>query len=297
MNAKIDATATSEQDSSRVVGRNLSIILFLAVIAYVLSGAVYMVYFHGPISSDHGRWAEFGDFLGGTLSPVFGFLSLVAILITLKIQSREFSISSRELKDSTEVLRKQSESLQIRNFESTFFELLRLYNEGVQSIDFFQPSLRGKANKTVGRDCFRVFYLDGLRFEYEIKSEGTTTRNASALIRAAYDKFFESYQHDIGHCFRTLYHVFKFINESNIPDSRRYASIMRAQLSTYELALLFYNGLHPVGEKFKPLIEKFALLENLGIGILLNADEHVPLYDPGAYGDNKEAQLIFYVRP
>jgi len=31
----------------------------------------------------------------------------------------------------------------------------------------------------------------------------------------------------------------------------------------YELCLLFYNGLGSEGEKFKPLIEKFGLLENL----------------------------------
>ena len=45
-----------------------------------------------------------------------------------------------------------------------------------------------------------------------------------------------------------------------------YASIVRATLSQYELVMLFYNGFYH--KKFKMLIEKYALINNLRIGLL-----------------------------
>lgn len=44
---------------------------------------------------------------------------------------------------------------------------------------------------------------------------------------------------------------------------------MRAQLSAFELALLFYNCLSEYGrDKFKPLVEEFGLLKNMRRGLL-----------------------------
>jgi putative phage abortive infection protein len=51
-------------------------------------------------------------------------------------------------------------------------------------------------------------------------------------------------------------------------------NLFRAQLSSYELALLFYNCLSTLGEsKFKPMVEEFAFLENLDKSILLSQDD------------------------
>lgn len=53
-----------------------------------------------------------------------------------------------------------------------------------------------------------------------------------------------------------------------------YASIVRATLSQYELVLLFYNCLSSNGkEKFKPLIEKYAIFNNLRVELLATESE------------------------
>ena len=54
-----------------------------------------------------------------------------------------------------------------------------------------------------------------------------------------------------------------------------YTSIVRATLSQYELVMLFYNGFYH--KKFKTLAEKYALMNNLRIG-LLASDEDINLY-------------------
>jgi len=82
-----------------------------------------------------------------------------------------------------------------------------------------------------------------------------------------------------------LYHLFKFIENSKLDeiDKKKYASLVRAQLSSYEQIILFYNCLHVNGnKKFKPLIEKFGLLNNIDNKLLLRK-EHKAKYIKSAY--------------
>lgn len=48
----------------------------------------------------HSRWGTFGDFVGGVLGPLLGFLSLIALLLTLVLQNRELEETRNELKQS-----------------------------------------------------------------------------------------------------------------------------------------------------------------------------------------------------
>ena len=89
--------------------------------------------------------------------------------------------------------------------------------------------------------------------------------------------------------FRHLYRIYKYIDESPlIDDSERYdySSIVRAQLSEYELLVLFYNALtiNDNGEfKFKRLIEKYAIFNNIRDSMLARGQEDYILYNGGAY--------------
>ena len=90
----------------------------------------------------------------------------------------------------------------------------------------------------------------------------------------------------LGHYFRNLYHILKFINErineeklllSNTNDEKlfeifkTYADILQSTMSSYELSLLFYNILF--FSKMKELVVTFGFLENLAIEDLLE-EEH-----------------------
>lgn len=79
---------------------------------------------------------------------------------------------------------------------------------------------------------------------------------------------------DLGHYYRNLYRIFKIIDEANFSKNKvydeklkyEYSSIVRSQLSDYEIYFLFYNGLSEYGfSKFKKLIEKFSLLKIIPI--------------------------------
>lgn len=254
----------------------------IALVALVLACiAVWFYYSHflGNIQTNHTLWGEFGDFFGGTLNPIFGFFGLMALLLTLTIQNRELKISSKELGNSASALNEQSKSLKVQNFERTFFEMVRLLGSIVEDLDL--------GDKTRGRDCFRVFYLTGLKraFAAEIKDHSGAIDH-SLVCSNSYGRFFEKNQHEVGHYFRTLYRIFKYIDDYS-PDEMKstYSGIVRAQLSSYELSLLFYNSINDVGSKFKPLIEDYCLFENMRLNDLFDLPEHVTLYAETAYGD------------
>jgi hypothetical protein len=114
------------------------------------------------------------------------------------------------------------------------------------------------------------------------------------LADEAYASFFKTHQASLGHYFRNLYHLVKFIDRSKV-DSRDkvfYTHLVRAQLSSREHLLLFYNCNSSLGrKKFYPLVEKYALLENMAQDELASRVLKLPgddnsLYSPRAYGES-----------
>lgn len=78
-----------------------NIYIFVIAVISILSalGITLFYYWHFPeLSGKHGAWGEFGSFIGGVLSSIFGFFGLIAILITISIQGRQLDISSEELR-------------------------------------------------------------------------------------------------------------------------------------------------------------------------------------------------------
>jgi hypothetical protein len=88
----------------------------------------------------------------------------------------------------------------------------------------------------------------------------------------------------VGHYFRNLYNIVKFVDRSDVADKQFYTNFVRAQLSSHELLLLFYNCATSLGdEKFKPLVERYAFLKHMPEALLID-HSHSNWYDPSAYG-------------
>ena len=82
----------------------LSLLLGSAAAAIVVVIVLYRFHFNGPLTADSGTWGEFGDFFGGTLNPIFAFLSFTALVVTLAIQTRQLDVSVRQLEASQKEL-------------------------------------------------------------------------------------------------------------------------------------------------------------------------------------------------
>ena len=249
--AAVDDAAAEIYEAAALV-KKLSRFAIVAGVVAVLVILAFVLWFAGPLSRDPANWGQFADYVGGLLNPTFSFLALLALLATLGLQVRELKISAKELKTSAEALVKQNETMRQQTFEGTFFELLKLHNEIVMSLRVPQHNLSG-------RTCFQFFMNE---LEGRLINEKATDDCGKFIV--VYEKFYSDYQAQLGHYFRLLYNVIKLVKGKALSDQRFYANLVRAQLSSAELKLLFYNCVTRWGnEKFKPLVEEFALLKTV----------------------------------
>lgn len=102
-------------------------------------------------------------------------------------------------------------------------------------------------------------------------------RTGIYLLQTIYYYLFNKYHFALGHYFRHLYHILKFISqyETRSRDMARnlnereliseqckeYAQLVQAQMSSFELSILYYDSLYY--KKMANLVKKYKLLENL----------------------------------
>jgi hypothetical protein len=246
----------------------------IAIAGGLFAIAVLILYFgkfHGDLSPEADKWGQFGDYIGGILNPLFSFLALLALLATFAFQVQQLRSSAREVEEARATAKRQ-------NFEASFFQMLRLHNEIVLSMD-----LVGDHGITKGRDCLRVF-RDRLVQKVRLRSTSSGFSDFEHFL-FTYEAFHSEHEVELGHYFRLLYTIVKFVKETpEIKNKRFYTNIIRAQLSSAEVLLIFYNCLSQFGsEKFKPLVEEFSLLKTI-------SKEHLPedmllhKYAASAYG-------------
>lgn len=215
----------------------IALVAFFAIwISFVvLSGLGW-----NPLNADWNftNSGAFGDSFG-PLSALMASVAAISAIATYRAQSKELErIRRREAAND-----KAAEKAE---FERTFFQLLDHHRQIVASID-----LEGSGSQRVGQDAFRSML-------YMLKN------NLSVGLEASWTKTFEKYKNDLGHYFRFLYHVVKFVDQNQVENKYFYIQIVRATLSESELVLIGVNCAYGEGvEKFKGLVEKYALLHNL----------------------------------
>lgn len=289
-------TSTSAQASEKIRERDLPRWLTIGgpVFAVLFLASVFGFYFfnfHGELANQS-TWGQFGDFVGGVLNPLFGFLAFLLLLATLILQNRELQLSTQELAKSAKALNIQNETLSKQNFENTFFQMLRRISELVSQATRTPPLGHVGAVPANGRGAFEMMFKGDLRKVY---NELALTPDPVARVERAYQKFYSEKRGELGHYFRSLYHLFTFIDRSDLSeqDKSQYANIVRAQLSTYELCLLFYNGVWGEGKAgFKPLVEKYGILKHLDPRDLLDRAhmDNRDFYQPTAFMGREERQ-------
>jgi hypothetical protein len=231
----------------------------------------------------------FGDTFGA-VNALFSGLAFAGLFYAILLQRAELEAQREELADTHEVLKsqrveaeRQNATLLQQTFDNTFFQLLRLHNDIVMAIDIVRkdrPDLKG-------RDCFRFFY-EQLQKKFNQKTAtlpNNSMKQIIARIEASYIPFYDFHEKDLGHYYRSVYNLIKFVDLSTINDKHFYTNLVRAQLSSFELKLLCYNCSSKFGvEKFKPLVEKYSLLKHLDFKDALHGENDRKLFTDGAYG-------------
>ncbi|WP_274027463.1 putative phage abortive infection protein [Vibrio parahaemolyticus] len=228
------------------------------------------------------EWAQTGDFFGGILNPIFAFFSLILIAYTLfqnktaieqnkealHASNEELKLSRIEYSKSVDALKGQVEQFNFQRFENTFFNMLSLQNEILNELEFKTENL--SASKNPNEDSTRSRYVFGSILRWIDGSDGTDPFDN-------YDYFQVHENQVVGHYFRNLYQILKFVDDATLSDGDKvkYARILRGQLSSDEIALLFFNCLSSKVDsgQFKEYVIKYKMLEHMSINISEYSDD------------------------
>lgn len=231
---------------------------------------------------------QFGDMFGA-VNALFSGLAFAGLIITLILQRRELelqrqelALTRKEMEDQTAEFEKQNETLRIQRFENTFFNMLSQFQEVVNNLKVTKDFYNGE-----GRSSFEKTYVKNEQIEQSMNDFNYLSMysiifrdGVNGYKRSDMPKFFDHY-------FRLLYRILKYVDESKLitdfDEKYEYTAMLRAMLSRYELVWLYYNGLSPYGEeKLKPLVERYAMLNNLRKELLVKGGAK-------GFGDYKES--------
>jgi hypothetical protein len=249
-----------------------------------------------------------GDMFG-SVNALFSGLALAGIILTILLQRKELKLQREELKNTRAEFATQNETLKIQRFENTFFNILNLHHQIVSAIDYRYYKSKEKEKglftlgtvKTTPEDKEAVIINGRDVFRYRYKLMLPKLKEQPEKIEQIYLEQYESAQTDFGHYFRNLYRMIKLVDQTDffydsnkvtqeqIHDIKyRYTSIIRSQISDYELIWIFYNCISVNGiDKFKPLIEQYSFFKNLPHNLV--ADQtHLSLYHQRAFNPNNE---------
>jgi len=282
------------------------LVIAIAAMAILLALGFYFYNFNGSLSTTKSDWGTFGDYIGGTLNPFFGFLSLMAILVTIVLQSSEMKLTRKEMEltrqemersvsaqEKSEVaLNLQAQTQLKQQFEGTFFAVLNEHNKALQELSTLDPE-GGIRLTRISNLYGSVFYMCHNLLE-----------SKNALIQN---------NHLCGTYFRTLYQILKFIatkcpdgsigedffaqdivNSPLAPSEKMYSNMVRAIVPDKALQLLAINCAcdSPTDAfwKFRLVLERYAFLEHMPFVIDIAANPSlkslIAIYDCSAFGSS-----------
>ena len=215
------------------------IILVISFLIAILVVSCYGFQFR-VISAKPEVWAWFGDYIGGILGALFGFCSIIVVCITFY---------------------KQDESQRVQQLDASFFNLLSVQQRIVESI---KGGIELKGGATAPP-------LSGFNYINQLVIVIQNNEKELTDDKNYKEKLFELYKYRVdqnllGHYYRHLYHILKYIDSSNVPEfiKRKYINILQAQMSDHELYLCVLNCCGECGvDKFVDLLDKYSFLENI----------------------------------
>ena len=237
----------------------------------------------------------FGDKFGA-VNALFSGLAFAGLIATLLYQREELKLQREELKETRNELnaqklefQEQNKTMKRQRFENTFFNMLSLQQEITANLSYeYYSHLRSCPNSISeemfykdipkvlfhGREVFEGLYKRAI-IDYNGKRYADGVYNILENFgHLSYSSITATTRFD--HYFRHLYRIVKYVDSTDlIEDGERYdyVCIVRSQLSDYELIMMFYNCLTTNGcEKFKPLIEKYSIFNNLREELLPNLE-------------------------
>lgn len=217
----------------------------LPLLSTVIVCFIYVFHFgcrlapHSDTFNSYEAFGQFGDYFGGVLNPLLAFLNIALIVY---YQATSFAKSAEK---------------------DTLFRMMEIQRHIVESIELKDHS----CDKS--ESGLRAFWTFDNEIANKIRRSLQVAPNVPISIQtlvSTYELFYDddNRKQFLGHYFRTLYHIFKMIDQSDClseAEKLEFGKLVRAQMSHFEQKLLFLNCVTRVGTKFRRYVSKYDLLE------------------------------------
>ncbi|MGY5333030.1 putative phage abortive infection protein [Pseudomonas protegens] len=310
--------ATKIDGSIPVIPIWLQVMIGLVALSGLIMLVKYLATFGVETSPSQEVWGQFGDFFGGILNPLLSSLTLAAVLVTMRLQSKELKVAQDENRRASEHLEKQAIYIRTQNFESVFFRLLDVHMSSRANVCF---------NEKTGKEAFDLL-VEKSNFFFVIFTTSPEVFNSN---ESSLHFLNNSFRRDIGdaldvYC-RGMYQVLKYVDtyeglatsseffpENKIEGltvkekillrrqqdkayrpvyfaKRQYVNMLRAQLTPAELKMLYLSCLTEEGTGLKYLAEKYSLFKGLGKLVSVKVHSGSENYSYLAFADYEDIQI------
>jgi len=234
--------------------------IVLVILIYALLLYKYFSHFNTGYSEHNGDWGAFGDFLGGSLSPLIGIIS---IILTYNIINNQ-TIESRQTE-----------------FKNMFQILFDSISEKETIIE-----RKGRPKNLSGKKALFRINKD-IESVYKSEKNKNPTGNTIELFEKSFWSVYDDIKGSSSPYMKVMHNCLKAIDKHCIEERQEtYSSLLRAQLHPDELIFIFYNAIASDNFKnFKSRIEKYSILKDIASYEL--PQELKNLYDLSAFEENK----------
>lgn len=216
-----------------------------------------------------------GDFFGGFLNPTLTFITFMGLLVTIVLQNKELKESREEAKRSADALSAQSATMQDQLFDQSFFNMLSLHQDIVNSIELKDHPGPNASHK--GRDAINKIYMI---FKSVYLNQASEVDSA-LRIEQSWKRYWLDNQAKLNHYFRSLESIILTI-ENTSAHKTKYVNLVKSQLSNQELCIIFYYGLSIEGENLKPQLNRYKIFQHLPKNLLIDGS-HAQFYASNAF--------------
>jgi len=130
----------------------ISIGVAALIFIFIVVG-MYVSTFSGNMASSQNVWAQFGDYLGGTLNPVLSFVTILILIFTGLMQRKEVLASRAEAIENSRTLKKQVAVQEEQAIEQTVFRLIEDFRHDSIFIKYKEEDMANILNVAIYSLC------------------------------------------------------------------------------------------------------------------------------------------------
>jgi hypothetical protein len=219
-----------------------------------------------------------------TVNSLFSALAFAGLLIAIYLQRNELMLQRNELRSTRAEFEVQNQTLKKQRFENTLFSLISLHHEIANGLFLNDSGVEFKGRAVI-RQAYLTFsgaYQQECRQFPKPLNDLDDVQPYRSQISKVYGDTYRRYEEHLSHYLKNFNTIVRFVKQSDlITDSEReeYYRIVKSQINSYEILLLYYHFHVGIASHEKELFNDLLLGSIMNTSLLPDL-KHSFIFDP-----------------